>query len=92
MAANMDALPPIPTPAEQRWREFRIQILPIIVFVGILAVIVMMWKNFLQPPGVIGELNAVRANVTSPEGVGGELRMERTQYVTNGQALVLVQP
>jgi hypothetical protein len=86
----MDPLPPIPTPSEQRWREFRIQILPIIVFAGVLAAIVMMWKSFLQPPGVIEEVHAVKANVTLPEGVR-ELRMERAQYVTNGQALALVQ-
>ena len=92
MLTSMDALPPIPTPPEQRWREFRIQILPILVFVGVLAVIVLMWKNFLQPPGVIDEVEAVKANVTRPKGVITESRMERTQYVTNGQALVLVQP
>ena len=35
----MDSLPPIPTPPAQRWREFRIQVLPILVFLGTVAII-----------------------------------------------------
>jgi hypothetical protein len=62
-----ESLPPIPTPVAQRWREFRIQILPIIVFVGILAAILMMWRNFVQPPSVVGEAQAVKAKVAGPE-------------------------
>ena len=91
MLMNMDPLPPIPIPRAQRWREFRIQFLPIIVFVGILTAIAIMWKTFIQPPGVIDEIQAVKAKVTGPEGAIGELRMERTQSATNGPALVSVQ-
>jgi multidrug resistance efflux pump len=84
----MESLPPIPTPPAQRWREFRIQILPIIVFVGIIAAIAIMWKSFVQPSGVVGEVEAVRANVISlHDGIVAELNVDRLQYVTNGQVL-----
>src|SRR5688572_8180574 len=84
----MQSLPPIPTPASQRWREFRIQILPVIVFVGILAATAVMWKNFVHPSGIVGEVEAVKVNVISlQDGQVAELNVDRLQYVTNGQVL-----
>jgi len=84
----MDSLPPIPTPPAQRWREFRIQILPVIIFVAIISMIVVMWRNFVQPSGVVGEVEAVKANVISlHDGVVAELHVDLLQYVTNGQVI-----
>ena len=86
--ANIDSLPPIPTPPAQRWREFRIQILPVIIFLCILATIALMWRNFVQPSGVVGEVEAVKANVINlVDGVVAEMRVDRLQYVTNGQVI-----
>ena len=84
----MDSLPPIPTPPAQRWREFRIQILPIIIFLGIIGAIAMMWRNFVQPSGMVGEVETVKANVISlHDGVIAALHVDRFQYVTNGQVI-----
>lgn len=84
----MESLPPIPTPPSQRWREFRIQILPLLVFVAILATIALMWRSFVQPSGVVGEVEAVKVNVISlQDGVIAELTVDRLQYVTNGQVI-----
>ena len=84
----MDSLPPIPTPPAQRWREFRIQILPILIFVGILAAVALMWRNFVQPSGMVGEVESVKANVISlHDGVLADLSVDRLQYVTNGQVI-----
>ena len=63
----MDPLPPIPTPPAQRWREFRIQVLPVVVFVGVLTAVVCMWKSYVVPSGVVGEFEAIRANITVGE-------------------------
>ena len=41
----MKPLDPVPTPASLRWREFRIRFVPAVVFVGIAAATVWMWKN-----------------------------------------------
>jgi len=86
--ATMDSLPPIPTPVAQRWREFRIQILPIITFVAILSMTVMMWRNFVQPSGLAGDAEVVKANVISlHDGVVDEPRAELSQSVTNSQVI-----
>ena len=86
--ANIDSLPPIPTPPAQRWREFRIQILPVIVFLCLLATIALMWRNFVQPSGVVGEVEAVKANIISlHDGIVAELHVDVLQRVTNGQVI-----
>lgn len=84
----MDSLPPIPTPTAQRWREFRIQILPLVIFVITLVAIAMMWRNFVQPSGIVSQAEAIQANVISlSDGVITDLMIERFQVVTNGQLL-----
>jgi len=84
----MESLPPIPTPPAQRWREFRIQVLPLLVFVAVLVAIGMLWRNFVQPSGMVGEVEAVKANVISlADGVVAVLSVERFDYVTNGQVI-----
>lgn len=84
----MDPLPPIPTPAAQRWREFRIQVLPLIVFLCVLLAVVVMWRNFVQPLGVVGEVEAVRANVISlQDGLVTDLAVTRFQEVRKDQDL-----
>ncbi|HKQ36795.1 MAG TPA: hypothetical protein VJ063_01885 [Verrucomicrobiae bacterium] len=86
--ANIDSLPPIPTPPAQRWREFRIQVLPVIVFLGLLATIALMWRNFVQPSGVVGEVEAVKANVISlHDGIVAALHVDVLERVTNGQVI-----
>ena len=70
---HKDKLPPIPTPVSQRWREFRIQILPFIIFVLVLGGIVALWRSFVQPVGIVGfaETNAV--NVVAANGNEGAM-------------------
>ncbi len=86
-----DKLPPIPTPASQRWREFRIQFLPIVVFALILAGIVYLWRGYVQPIGVIGFADTNVVNVTTlQDGMISELLVERFQYVKAGQPIAVV--
>src|SRR4051794_39649311 len=76
LIAVMDSLPPIPTPPALRWREFRIQILPVVIFIAIISMIVIMWKNFVQPSGVAGEAESVKAKVINlQDGVVAELHV-----------------
>ena len=88
---DKDKLPPIPTPASQHWREFRIQILPFIVFVAILVGVVYLWKNYVQPTGIIGaaETNMV-AVISLQDGVINALYVERFQSVTQGQDIAVI--
>jgi multidrug resistance efflux pump len=86
-----DKLPPIPTPVSQRWREFRIQILPFVVFLSILTGIVFLWKSYVQPVGVIGYADTNLVNVTSlQDGMIEELFVERFQSVVSNQVIAIV--
>ena len=73
-------LAPIPTPPAQRWREFRIQALPVITFLGILACVVVMWRQYVLPTNIGGEVEAIRANIiSSVPGTIKELKVKRFQ-------------
>src|SRR5882672_3974059 len=86
-----DKLPPIPTPVSQRWREFRIQVLPFVVFLSVLAGIVYLWRSYVQPVGVIGYADTNQVNVTSlQDGIISELLVERFQNVSTGQVIAIV--
>jgi multidrug resistance efflux pump len=86
-----DKLPPIPTPASQRWREFRIQVLPFVMFVLILVAIVVLWRNYVQPIGVIGFAETNQVSVTSlTDGIIETLYVDSFQSVTQGQVIAIV--
>jgi multidrug resistance efflux pump len=87
----MEKLPPIPTPIAQRWREFRIQVLPFCVFFSLLTSIVFLWKMHIQPITVIGSAETNLVSVTSlQDGIISELLVERFQNVTTGQVIAVV--
>lgn len=88
---HKDKLPPIPTPASQRWREFRIQILPFIIFIAVVAGIVSLWRGFVNPVGIVGfaETNAVNV-VATQDGLLSVLNVERFQMVTQDQEIGLI--
>jgi len=82
----MDKLPPIPTPVAQRWREFRIQVLPLIIFVCVLLAVAMLWRNFVAPTGIIGEVESIKADVISlQDGTLARLDVDRFEHVQAGQ-------
>jgi multidrug resistance efflux pump len=86
-----EKLPPIPTPVAQRWREFRIQILPLLVFCVVLVAIAFLWKSFVLPMGVIGSVETVQANVTSlQDGLLTTLLVDRFAHVTSNQPIAVV--
>jgi multidrug resistance efflux pump len=88
---DKDKLPPIPTPVSQRWREFRIQILPFMVFLLVLSGIVYLWKTYVQPVGVIGYADTNLVNVTSlQDGIISEMFVERFQNVSTGDVIAVV--
>lgn len=82
----MDKLPPIPTPPSQRWREFRIQVLPLIIFTGILLSVVVLWRNFVAPTGIVGEVKAIKADVIQ-DGTVVRLGIDRFETLEAGQEL-----
>src|SRR3954462_12287317 len=81
-------LTPIPIPPRQRWREFRIAYLPPLTFLLLVGVICWMWVNYVEPGGIIGEVETVHANIISTvAGTVRDLRVDQLQAVTNGEPL-----
>src|SRR6266540_5471339 len=84
-------LPPIPTPFSQVLREFRIEVLPFIVFVGTVIAIVLLWRNTVQPVGIVGFVDTNQVYVTSlQDGLVTELFVERFQEVKKDQNVCVV--
>ena len=59
----MSDLPVIPTPPGQRWREFRVIFVPPIVFVGTLLAIFLVWKDYVSPPTLIGQVDKIQTGM-----------------------------
>lgn len=82
---------PIPTPPAQRWRDLRMTFLPPLTFALLLVTIFWMWRSYVHPPYLVGEVEAVRASVISARpGTVLELKVSNLQAVTNGQELAVV--
>jgi multidrug resistance efflux pump len=87
----MDPLAPIPTPPAQRWREFRIQALPLLTFLVVLACVVTLWHNYVLPTSMVGEVESMRANVISAvPGTIKELKAQRFQRVKAGDEIAII--
>lgn len=83
-----DRLPPIPTPRDQHWRRVRAQFLPLAVFLGGLAAVAVIWTRWVAPPTLVGEAEAVRAEVRSAlAGQLDRLELELLQPVRAGDVL-----
>jgi multidrug resistance efflux pump len=86
-------LPPIPTPVAKRWREFRLQVFPILVFGSAAAAITLLWSQNLAAPMLQGEVEAIRADVASPQaGMLTQLKVTRFQKVVQGEPLAVIMP
>jgi multidrug resistance efflux pump len=84
-------LPPIPTPFSQVLREFRIQVLPFIVFGGTIVGIVLLWRNTVAPVGIVGFVDTNQVYVTSlQDGLISEVSVDRFQEVKKDQQVCVV--
>jgi multidrug resistance efflux pump len=69
----------------------RMAYLPPITFILLLVTIFWMWRSYVHPPALVGEVEAVRADVISTvAGTVMELKVGNLQPVTNGQELAVV--
>jgi len=84
-------LPPIPTPFSQRWREFRIQVLPFFVFAATIVGIVYLWRNIVQPIGIVGFVETNQVYVASLlDGHISELYVDRFQVLKKDQPIGVI--
>ncbi|HAM73645.1 MAG TPA: hypothetical protein DCM86_18585 [Verrucomicrobiales bacterium] len=84
----MDDKSPIPVPPAQRWREFRIQLLPYVIFIAVAIVIAALWKRVVAPVNMVGEVPALQYQVRSlMSGTITDLRVEPFTYVQKGEEI-----
>jgi len=86
-----DKLPPIPIPPAQYWRIFKLRIIPFLVFCSLIFAISILWKQYVLPPTLVGEVQTIRANVTSPyPGSIIDLQVSPLQTVKKGDVVAKV--
>src|ERR1043166_6025582 len=87
----MESLPVIPTPPAQRWREIRVRYLPPAIFLGVAVAIFCIWREHVLPPILLGQVQAVRAEVISPDdGVVTNIFVTEFQKVRAGEVIAEV--
>ncbi len=63
----MTKLRRIPSPPRVIFREIRIAVLPFIAFAVVLGLTLVTWRNYVGPAALVGEVEPVRAYVSSPQ-------------------------
>ncbi len=87
----MNPLPPIPTPPALRWREFRIKVIPGLVFGSVLLTVLMIWTTSVTPTNWVGQVEGAQANVTSSKpGMLAQLQVDRFVAVRAGDPIAIV--
>lgn len=83
--------PVIPTPPAQRWKDFKLTGVPVLVF-GICTFLAMsLWKSNFATSALVGEAEIVQASVTSPQaGSLTQVQVARLDPVAQDQILAYV--
>ena len=86
-------LPPIPSPPDHMWRQFRFSVLPVLAFMLILIVACWLWGRNLANPLVVGTAEAAETDVSSPKaGWLSQLKVQLYQDVQPGEVVAIVDP
>ncbi len=86
-----EPLPPVPSPPEHYWRQFRVNVIPGIAFVAVLGFTVWLWGKNLANPVVMGQAEAFVAEVASPQpGRLSQLNVALFQEVNAGDVIAVV--
>ena len=89
----MSAKPVIPTPHAQRWLDFRVQWLPLLVFAAAVVAAAYVWQQFVFPASLVGRVEGLRADVSLPQsGVVTKLFVTRFQTVNAGDPIAEIAP
>ena len=93
MADKQTPLVRIPTPFSTIWREVRIRVIPLFVFVGVGIACYYLWSQLGRGSSVPGVGEGVRSIVASPYvGVLQQVYVEPFQWVEQGQPLARLAP
>ena len=84
----MNELPPIPIPMAQRWREFRLRALPLLVFCGTLIAAAWLWREQMPVAALVAEVEGTSAQVSSLKaGLLTQFNVTRLQRVKAGEVI-----
>jgi multidrug resistance efflux pump len=87
----MEPLAPIPTPPAQRWREFRIQALPVLTFIAVMCGVGALWTTYIVPTNIVGEVEVTQAQIISAvPGTLREVKVHRFQRVKAGEEIAVI--
>ena len=93
MADKQAPLVRIPTPFSTIWREVRIRVIPLFVFVGVGVACYYLWSQMGRGSSVPGVGEGVRSIVASPYvGILQHVYVEPFQWVEQGQPLARLAP
>jgi len=79
---------PIPIPLHQRWRDVRLRYIPAFIFIAIVFVLALLWKDYTSAPMLVGQAESVPSKVGSDKpGMLAQLTVDRFQKVKAGDAV-----
>lgn len=88
----MQKLNPIPTSWSVIWRKVRLNVIPVIVFGGVVAAIAMQWHK-LDGGGISGVAEGVRSMVMAPQvGLLQEVKVRPYEWVNAGDPVATFLP
>jgi len=61
----------VPVPLTQRLNDFRLQVIPVLVFSVTLALIVSLWSTHVTPPTMQDERGVAEVDVSEPDVTSG---------------------
>jgi len=93
MNPDPNPLPQIPRPISAVWREFRIQVIPFVVFVVVICLAISVWRTMPISGDIRGVGEGQRSMITSPRiGVLQRVEVQPYQWVEAGDPLVTITP
>src|SRR5687768_2255989 len=90
---NSKGLPPIPTPLSVVWREFRVQVIPFVMFAAVAVAAVYLWRTLPMAGSLRGVGEGARSIITSPRvGVVQSVEVQPFQWVEAGDPVLTITP
>src|SRR3954447_8455982 len=91
-SASKAPLPVIPTPFSARWREFRIRVVPFVMFTLAVSGVVFMWRyGGIGAGGIPGIGEGVRSQISSAQaGVLEKLLVKPYEFVQAGDPIAII--
>jgi multidrug resistance efflux pump len=88
---NPEPLPPVPSPVEHHWRQFRVNAIPGLAFLVVLGFTIWLWGKNLANPLVMGQADSIVTDVATPKsGRIAKLNVSLYETVKAGDVVAIV--